>query len=161
MLEVRNHGTQRTVNSAWLREVRGSNYVHLNAADAAARGIATNDRVTVTSATASVEGVAYVTEGIRPGVVGADAAYGHKGYTATAYTIDGRTIEPPAEYGHGKAAQAVTPGHEETGFAGPRKAGFSVNDLLVDDTFADASGVTDPIGGGAAQLDTWVEVTRL
>lgn len=157
----RNHGTQRTVNSAWLREVRGSNYVHLNAADAAARGIATNDRVRVTSATASVEGVAYVTEGIRPGVVGADAAYGHKGYTATAYTIDGRTIEPPAEYGHGKAAQAVTPGHEETGFAGPRKAGFSVNDLLVDDTFADASGVTDPIGGGAAQLDTWVEVTRL
>ena len=68
---------QRTVNSAWLREVRGSNYVHLNAADAAARGIATNDRVTVTSATASVEGVAYLTEGLRPGVVGADAAYGH------------------------------------------------------------------------------------
>ncbi len=157
----RNHGTHRTVNSPWLREVRGSNYIHLNSVDARARGIQTNDRVKVRSATAEVEGVAYVTEGIRPGVVGADAAYGHSGYAAYAYTIDGKQVLPPAEYGHGKAAQAVTPGHEETGFAGPRKAGFSVNDLLADDTLEVPSGVTDPIGGGAAQLDTWVEVTKL
>jgi hypothetical protein len=70
-------------------------------------------------------------------------------------------VKPPAEYGHGKAAQAVTPGHEETGFAGPRSAGFAMNVLLADDTVLAGGGVSDPIGGGAAQLDTWVEVSKL
>ncbi|HHV21545.1 MAG TPA: molybdopterin-dependent oxidoreductase [Propionibacterium sp.] len=157
----RNQGTQRTVNAAWLREVRGSNYLHINPVDARPRGISTNDMVRIKSGTATVEGVAYVTEGIRPGVVGADVTYGHKGYFATPVEIDGTVVKPPAEYGHGKAAQAVTPGHEETGFAGPRSAGFAMNVLLADDTVLAGGGVSDPIGGGAAQLDTWVEVSKL
>lgn len=72
--------------------------------------------------------------------------------------IDGETIEPPEAYGHARSFK-VTPTHEETGFGGHRAEGFAVNTLLDDDTTG-AGGVTDPIGGGAAQLFTWVELTK-
>jgi hypothetical protein len=49
--------------------------------------------------------------------------------------------------------------HEEIGIAGTRGEGFAVNTLLDDDTTA-AGGISDPIGGGAAQLFTWVELTK-
>lgn len=154
-------GTYRTANSAWLREVRSNNYLTISTTDAAERGIATGDRVRVRSASGEAEAVALVTESIRPGVVGADSTFGHTGYGAQPVTIDGKVFAPPAEYGHGKAAQAVTPGHEETGFAGPRSVGFAINSLLPDDTVDGNGGVCDPIGGGAAQLDSWVEVSRI
>lgn len=155
-------GTYRTANSPWLREVRSNNYLTISGTDAAARGISTGDRVRIRSSSAEAEGVALVTEAIRPGVVGADSTFGHTGYGARPITIDGTVVERDTGYGHGRAAQAVTPGHEETGYAGPRSVGFSVNDLLPDDVLAaGGGGVSDPIGGGSAQLDTWVEVSRI
>ena len=155
-------GTYRTANSPWLREVRSNNYLSISGADAGPRGISTGDRVRIRSASGEAEGVALVTEAIRPGVVGADSTFGHTGYGARPITIDGKVIHAETGYGHGKAAQAVTPGHEETGFAGPRSVGFSINDLMPDDVNGlGGGGVNDPIGGGSAQLDTWVEVTRI
>ncbi|MCI1675319.1 MAG: molybdopterin-dependent oxidoreductase [Ancrocorticia sp.] len=154
----RNQGTYRTVNSAWLREIRPSNYVWVNPTDADPRGIKNGDHVKVTSSSAQVEGIAMVTEGIRPGVIGADSAYGQKGYFATPVEIDGTVIEPPQKYGHNRS-YTVTPMHEEIGIAGTRGEGFAVNTLLDDDTTA-AGGISDPIGGGAAQLFTWVELTK-
>lgn len=157
----RHQGTHRTANSAWLREIRPSNYVWVNSVDARARGIETGDRVRITSSTATAEGVAMVVESIRPGVIGADATYGHRGYFATAVEIDGETVNPPARYGHGESARQITPMHEETGYAGSRSEGFAVNSLLDDDNGLGGGGLTDPIGGGAAQQDTWVELERV
>lgn len=154
-------GTYRTANSAWLREVRSNNYLAISTKDAEARGIETGDKVKIRSSSAEAEAVALVTEAIRPGVVGADSTFGHTGYGAQPIVIDGKTIAPPPEYGHGKAAQATHPGHEETGFAGPRSVGFGINNLLPDDTVMGAGGICDPIGGGSAQLDIWVEVARI
>lgn len=154
----RHQGTHRTVNSAWLREVRPSNFVWVNTVDADARGISSGDKVRITAGSGEAVGVAMVTEGIRPGVIGAESAFGHKGYFANAVEIDGETIEPPEAYGHARSFK-VTPMHEETGFGGHRAEGFAVNTLLDDDTTG-AGGVTDPIGGGAAQLFTWVELTK-
>jgi len=159
--KARHQGTHRTISSAWLREVRPSNYVTMNTVDARARGIQSGDEVRVTSATGEVVGVALVTEAIRPGIIGADAAFGHRGYGATTFEIDGRRIDPPARYGHNDSARRMTPMHEETGYAGPRDAGIAVNDLLDDDVSVGGGGLTDPIGGGAAQYDTWVELAKV
>lgn len=155
----RSQGTHRTINDAWLREVRPSNYVWVNTVDAEARGIGNGDRVKVTSATAEVEGIAMVIESILPGVIGADAAFGHDGYFARSVEIDGKTVRAPKPYGHGAAAQRITPMHEETGYAGSRAQGLAVNALLDDDPLG--GGISDPIGGGAAQLDTWVQLSKL
>ena len=157
----RHMGTHRTVNNAWLREIRPENYLWINASDAAERGIKNGDRVRVTSPTATVESTAMVLQGLRPGTVGAEAAFGHKGYAAGEVTIDGEPIAGVSAYGHTKAAQNVVPGSEEFGFGGARSAGFAVNELLEEDTVLGGGGLTDPIGGGAAQLDTWVQVEKI
>lgn len=154
----RHQGTHRTINAAWLREVRPSNFVWINNVDAAPREIGSGDPVRITSGSGEAEGVAIVTEGIRPGVIGAESAFGHKGYAATPIEIDGTAIRPPKKYGHARSFE-VTPMHEETGYGGDRAEGFPVNILLDDDTTG-VGGVTDAIGGGAAQLLTWVEITK-
>lgn len=158
--KARHQGTHRTVNSAWLREVRPSNFVTINPVDARERGIETGDEVKVKSSTYEAIGVAMLTETIRPGVVGADASFGHEHYGAKTYTIDGTAVEPPARYGHEESARKITPMHEETGYAGPRGGGVPVNSLMADDTVMGGGGVSDPVGGGASQLDTWIEVTK-
>ena len=155
----RHQGTHRTIASAWLREIRPSNFVWVNSVDANARGIATGDRVRITSGSGEAEGVAMLTEGIRPGVIGAEAAFGHRGYFARPVEIDGETIAPPEAYGHSQSFQ-VTPMHEELGYGGDRAEGFPVN-ILLDEDSTGAGGVNDPIGGGAAQLLTWVEMTKI
>ncbi|BDG61068.1 molybdopterin-dependent oxidoreductase [Caldinitratiruptor microaerophilus] len=158
--KARQHGTHRTVAAAWLREVRPENHLWMNPADAAARGIRTGDRVRVRSASAAVEARVWVTEGIRPGVVGADFSYGHVGYGAEAVEIDGKRHEPVRGYGH-TPYDLAPPLHEEAGLAGGRGTGFLVNSLLRDDVVTGGGGLTDPIGGGASQLDTRVEVERI
>ena len=159
--KARHQGTHRTAASAWLREVRPSNFLSINSIDADARGIATGDTLKLRSPNGEAEAVALVTETIRPGTVGADATFGHTDYGSRGYEVDGKMVEPPNRYGHEESARAITPMHEETGYAGPRDAGFSVNSLLVEDTCVGGGGMSDPIGGGAAQLDTWIEVQKL
>lgn len=158
--KARHQGTHRTASSAWLREVRPANFVSINPLDAKRRGISNGDEIRLRSAEAEAVGVAMLTEGIRPGVVGADASFGHQEYGSKAYEVDGATIAPPARYGHEESARRITPMHEETGYAGPRDAGFGVNHILVGDTLVGGGGMTDPIGGGAAQLDTWIEIEK-
>ncbi|WP_168581792.1 molybdopterin-dependent oxidoreductase [Gephyromycinifex aptenodytis] len=159
--KARQHGTHRTVQNAWLREVRPSNYVTISGKDAQERGISSGDRVKLRSPSGEAEGIAHVTQAIRPGVIGADATLGHRGSGASVIEIDGKRIEPVDGYGHNDSARIVTPMHEEMGYAGPRNAGLAVNALLVDDTLVGGGGMCDPIGGGAAQLDTWVEIERV
>ncbi len=64
-------------------------------------------------------------------------------------------------YGHNDSARMITPMHDETGYAGPRRAGLAVNGLLVDETLAGGGGVCDPIGGGAARSTRGVDVERI
>lgn len=157
--KARQHGTHRTVAAAWLREVRSANYLWINPRDARPRGIANGDPIRVRSSSAQLEATAMVVEGIRPGVVGADFSYGQQGYAARAIEIDGKQVAPVGRYGH--TGWRNTPMHEETGYAGGRGEGFSVNTLLPQESHVTGGGGhTDAIGGGAAQLDNWVEVTK-
>ena len=158
--KARHQGTHRTANSAWLREVRPSNFVSMNPVDARDRGLKNGDQIKLRSPHGEAEGVVMLTEGIRPGVVGADATFGHTDYGSKAYEVDGKPVEPPKPYGHEESARKVTPMHEETGYAGPRDAGFGVNHLLLTEAVTGGGGMCDPIGGGAAQLDTWIEIEK-
>lgn len=157
----RSQGTHRTANSAWLREVRSHNFLTMNPVDAEPRGIKTGDRVRVRSGSGQVEGIAQLTQAIRPGVVGADATMGHTHYGARSITIDGEPTKPAPGYGNESVRKSMVPGQEELGYAGSRAVGMAVNDLLADDVLLGGGGASDPIGGGASQLDTWVEVERL
>jgi len=104
-----------------------------------------------------VQGKALVTNGIKPGVVGCSYNYGHFAYGASPVWIDGKKIDAVQPYGH---TQWVA-GKNDTGFALGRGTGFAANAVqLVDVTLKNAC-LSDPIGGGASELDTRVEIVKV
>lgn len=150
----------RTIGNAWLREIRHDNPVWMHPKDAEARGIQNGDRVRLRSASNVVEATAFVTEGIRPGVVGADFSYGHETYGAKAIEIDGVVIPSVDAYGHTRYNFRQT-GTEPTGLAPGRGTGFRVNDLMrQDDRLGNGSSLVDALTNGCAQYDTRVEIER-
>lgn len=159
--KARTNGSHRTIAAPWLRETTTENFVWMHPSDAEARGLANGDAVEIEGPVGAMAGHVRVTEGIRPGVVGSNYSFGHKGYGAQAVTIDGQQVGPAPDYLEEEGVlDGDEPGKQKTGFAGGRGRGFRMNELLPDDSLAGGGGVCDPIGGGAAQFDLWVEVRK-
>ncbi|MFB6131885.1 MAG: molybdopterin dinucleotide binding domain-containing protein, partial [Halanaeroarchaeum sp.] len=157
----RTQGMNRTTNSPWLRETRPENPVWMNPADAEERGIENGDDIEIDAGRVTVEGMAMVTEGIRPGVVGAMWGWGRKGDGAVKQTVDGETIEPVGDiYGH-VPYDFDTPMQDEAGYAKGRGAGFAINHLAPLDAHTEDIGPSDQVGGSQSQYDTHVEITKL
>ena len=155
----RTQGMHRTQNSPWLRETRPENPLWLNPADAEERGIENGDRVEIDAGRRTVEGVAMVTGGIRPGVVGAMWGWGRDGDGASEETIDGETRTPPGRDGT-TPYRFDEPMREEAGYAKGRDAGFAINHLQPLDAELGDTGLSDLVGGSNAQYDAFVEVTK-
>lgn len=159
--KARTNGSHRTIAAPWLRETTTENFVWMHPSDAGARSLANGDAVEIEGPVGAMAGHVRVTEGIRPGVVGSSYSFGHKGYGARAVTIDGQVRSPAPDYLEEEGVlDGDEPGKQKTGFAGGRGRGFRMNELLPDDSLAGGGGVCDPIGGGAAQFDLWVEVRK-
>ncbi|WP_458189381.1 molybdopterin-dependent oxidoreductase [Haladaptatus sp. NG-WS-4] len=156
----RTQGSHRTTNAAWLRELRPENPLWINSVDADERGIENGDRIRIEAETRSVEGVAMVTNGIRPGVVGTMWGWGRTGDGATEQTVDGETMAAVEPDGH-TPYRFDEPMREDPGLAKGRDAGFAVNLLQpLDSTLGDI-GLSDLVGGSNAQYDAYVEVEAL
>ncbi|MDR5656700.1 molybdopterin-dependent oxidoreductase [Halodesulfurarchaeum sp. HSR-GB] len=156
----RTQGMTRTQNAPWLRETRPENPVWINPDDADPRGIENGDAIEIDAGRKTVEGIAMVTEGIRPGVVGTMWGWGRHGDGAMERTVDDEAIAPANDrYGH-SPYEFDTPMKEEAGYAKGRDAGFAVNHLAPVDTTTGDVGPSDPIGGAQSQYDTHVEITR-
>lgn len=80
-----------SVGAPALLRVVASNPVNIGRALAAAHGIATGDRVRLTTPGGSLESVAVVRDGIAPDTVAIEHGFGHRGFGAQAITIDGET----------------------------------------------------------------------
>jgi anaerobic selenocysteine-containing dehydrogenase len=155
----RTQGMHRTQNSPWLRETRPENPLWLNPADAEERGIENGDRIEIDAGRRTVEGVAMVTGGIRPGVVGAMWGWGRDGDGASEETIDGETRAPAGRDGT-TPYRFDEPMREEAGYAKGRDAGFAINHLQPLDAELGDTGLSDLVGGSNAQYDAFVEVTK-
>ncbi|MBZ4686482.1 MAG: molybdopterin oxidoreductase, molybdopterin-binding subunit [Clostridiales bacterium] len=153
--KARHIGTHRNISDAWLREIDEENFLWINPQDAKVRGLADGDRVIIKSASFKVEGRVRITGRIRQGVVGSSYNYGHFAYGSAPYRLDGRVTDTDPAYGH--VPWAVS---QNNGYAGRRNAGFSNNDLQRADESFKLGCLSDPIGGGASQLDTKVEVIK-
>ncbi|GAW92016.1 molybdopterin-dependent oxidoreductase [Calderihabitans maritimus] len=149
-------GTHRNISDVWLREIEAENLLWINPEDARQRGIKSGAKVKIRSANSEVTATALVTARIRPGVVGAAFSYGHFAYGSRPVEIDGVKQAYATPYGH-TSGMAGTPG---TGYALGRGTGFPVNYLLRRDEALSYGAQSDPVGGGAAQLDTRVEVLK-
>lgn len=155
-----NVGLNRTISDAWLREVRPTNYLWMNSIDAKARGLVNGDKVKIISTDHEVEGEVYVTEGIRPGVVGSNANFGHTASGSKPVQIDNNWTKAAPDYGH--TPYQLSKPKKETGlYARGRDTGFSANSLISIDPSLENNGLFDPIGGATAQLYSRVEVKKL
>ena len=107
----------------------------------------------------TVDAVAMVTSGIRPGVVGAMWGWGRTGDGATPETIDGETRSAAEADGHSDY-QFDEPMTEEAGYAKGRDAGFAINHIQPLDEELGDTGLSDLVGGSNAQYDAFVDVER-
>ena len=153
--KARHIGTHRNISDTWLREIEEENFLWINPEDAKIRGLSQGDNVKIKSASYEVEGRVKITNRIRPGVVGSSYNYGHFAYGSSAFKIDGKKTNIDPEYGH--VSWAVG---KDTGYAGRRDAGFCLNYLHRADESFKKGYLNDPIGGGAAQFDIRVEITK-
>lgn len=142
----------RTATNYWLLGIMPENFVLMNAADAAARGLADGDLVRVISPTnpsgewdlgngnsKPMVGHVRVTQGIRPGVIAVSLGFGHWAYGSVPFTINGVTL--PADERRGK--------------------GLHTNAAMRTDPHTPNTTLSDPVGGSAVFYDTLVKVERV
>ncbi|WP_136715078.1 molybdopterin-dependent oxidoreductase [Halorientalis salina] len=155
----RTQGMHRTQNSPWLRETRPENPLWMNPQDAEERGIENGDEIAIDAGRRTVDGIAMVTSGIRPGVVGAMWGWGRTGDGAESETVDGQTRGPVEADGH-TPYQFDEPMADEAGLAKGRDAGFAINHIQPLDGELGDTGLSDLVGGSNAQYDAFVDVER-
>jgi len=138
-----NHGQARTAVNPWLMLVMPENAVWINASDAAALGVETGDTIRLTSASnsAGVTGKVWVTNRIRPGVVGVSHHYGHWQLGSKPHIVDG-------------VADAL--GHDTT-----RGAGIQTNPISRLDKVYTNVPLQEKIGGSVCYFNTYVKITKV
>ncbi|MFB6134148.1 MAG: molybdopterin dinucleotide binding domain-containing protein, partial [Halanaeroarchaeum sp.] len=156
----RNVGTTRTTNAPWLREVVPTNPLWMHPRDATLRGIETGDEVEIDAGRKTVTATAYVTRGIRAGVVGAMYGWGRAGDGAVPQTIDGDTRDAITDPYNDTPYKFTPPLDDESTYAQGRDAGFAVNHVAPLDDYTGDVGPSDQVGGSQTQYDTHVEVTK-
>lgn len=142
----------RTPGNYWLKALLPENFVLMNSADAARRGLKDGDRVKISSASnpegvwdfgnghkRDIAGKVKVVEGMRPGVIAFALGFGHWAYGAQDVTIDGVTIA----------------GDER------RYEGVHANAAMRTDPLVQNTCLVDPVGGSAVFYDTLVKVEKV
>ncbi|RME23000.1 MAG: hypothetical protein D6806_12040, partial [Deltaproteobacteria bacterium] len=135
------HTQGRTAWSPTLMMLEPENMAWMNSADARALGLETGDTIRISSATCpeGVVGKVYVTEGIRPGVIGVSNSFGHWELSSRPHEVDGKP----------------------TGFDPRRGKGFTINPVLREDPSRPGVVLTDKVGGSASYYDTRVRVEKV
>ncbi|MCS6993060.1 MAG: hypothetical protein NZP74_04445, partial [Anaerolineales bacterium] len=142
----------RTQGNYWLKALMPENYLLMNSADAAQRGLSDGDRVRISCASnptgewdfgkigkRRIEGKVKVVEGMRPGVVAFALGFGHWAYGAVDLSINGVAIA----------------GEER------RLEGFHANAVMRTDPLVQNTCLVDPVGGSAVFYDTMVKVEKV
>lgn len=129
-----------SVGATALLRITATNPVNVGIELAKAHGIATGDRVRLTTPGGSIESVAVVREGVAPNIVAIEHGFGHKGFGANDITID----------------QEVWP-------ADPRlAAGVLLNDIGMLDPTRSVPGVwVDPVSGTAVRQGLPARIERI
>lgn len=114
-----------TIMSEKMKAIHPTNYIRISEDVAKENDIKTNDSVKLVTPYASVEGIAFVTNGLAKGVISIEHGFGHKEFGARTHYIDGE----PALRLEGAEVGIC---HNFLGVLDPKRKGkFSLNDWLV------------------------------
>lgn len=135
------HTQMHTMRYPWLASIQPGNFVELNSADAAARGIRTGDSVRLSSRShpSGIVGQALITETVRPGVAAVSHHFGHWEMSSRPHQVNGVTTAYDATRGVGIQSTQV---------------------MRLDPSLGNVT-LQDKIGGSASFFDTGVQVTRV
>lgn len=130
------HAQARTICNPWLQLIKPENFLDMNRQDAMALGVETGDRVRISNPDgATAEGMVFVTDGIRPGVIAVCHSYGH--WEMGSRPVNGGAFDPARGLGiAGAPLQMLDP---------------KLKNVCLQDT----------IGGSASFNDTRVMVEKL
>jgi anaerobic selenocysteine-containing dehydrogenase len=142
----------RTVTNYWLLSILSEGYVLVNTVDAVKLGVKHGDKVKLLSASnpegvldvkgsrkIPIEGKAYVTEGIRPGVVAFPHGFGHWASGAGEVEVNGKLVK-----------------------ADPRRAvPLHGNSVMRVDPVTKNVGLSDLVGGSSVFYDTKVKLVKV
>jgi tetrathionate reductase subunit A len=142
----------RTISNYWLLAIVNEGYLLMNTVDAVKLGIRHDDTVHVTSASnpegvwdvkggrkIPMKGKAYVTEGIRPGVVAFPLGFGHWASGSADMTINGKAIKGDKR----------------------RTVPLHLNAAMRVDPVTKNVTLSDLVGGSAVFYDSKVKVTKV
>ena len=103
------HSMARTICLPWLVSIQPENFVEMNSVDATSRSIRTGDLVKVVSASlpAGAEGLARITETVRPGVVAVAHSFGHWEMSSKSYQVNGVASDSDPSRGVGIASNPI------------------------------------------------------
>jgi tetrathionate reductase subunit A len=157
----------RTAYDYWAIETMPENRVEINPRDARDLGIATGDRVRIASRSGSAEGIAKISQRVRPGVIAGTHHYGHTQQGTSEWTITGGAIDAVAgghayhPILHDMTASNVD-GDTVKADARRASAGFNVNDAMRrnGDELGDMP-LVDNAGGATVFLDSKVKLERI
>ncbi|PIU48966.1 MAG: molybdopterin oxidoreductase [Desulfobacterales bacterium CG07_land_8_20_14_0_80_52_14] len=135
------HAQARTAASSWLMGVTPEETIQVNAGDAGRLGVKHGDLVHVYSASnkEGVRGKAWVTEGMRPGIVCIPHSLGHWQYGSRSFDVDGQKSAAASWIGRGCSANPV---------------------MQLDPHLKDVC-LQDPIGGSASFYDSRVAIEKM
>jgi tetrathionate reductase subunit A len=157
----------RTAYDYWAIETMPENRVEINPRDARDLGIATGDRVRIASRSGAAEGIAKISQRVRPGVIAGTHHYGHTQQGTSEWTITGGAIDAVAgghayhPILHDMTASNVD-GDTVKADARRASAGFNVNDAMRrnGDELGDMP-LVDNAGGATVFLDSKVKLEKI
>ncbi|MEX2550947.1 MAG: NrfD/PsrC family molybdoenzyme membrane anchor subunit [Nitriliruptoraceae bacterium] len=157
----------RTAYDYWAIETMPENRVEINPQDAAEYGIATGDRVRIASRSGSAEGIAKISQRVRPGVIAGTHHFGHTQQGTSEWTITGGAIDAVAG---GRDFHPILHDMTESNVDGDTvkadkrraSAGFNVNDAMRrNDDVLDDMPLVDNAGGATVFLDSRVQLEKV
>lgn len=130
------HAQARTICNPWLQLIKPVNFLDMNRQDARALGLETGDMVRIINPDGvTAEGMVFVTDGIRPGVVAICHSYGH--WEMGSSPVNGGTYDPA------------------------RGLGIACSPLNMLDPKLGSVCLQDTIGGSASFYDTRVRLEKV
>nr|AKN36504.1 Tetrathionate reductase subunit A [Vibrio tasmaniensis] len=129
----------RLAAASSIRQITPTNYAEINKRTGEEKGLKTGDMIKIESVNGVREAEVKLREGIAEDAISFIVGFGHNGYGASNYEVDGVVIEGSKQ----------------------RKAGFNLNPIMRTDPDVTNMGLIDKVGGSAVFYDTKVRISKI
>lgn len=133
---LQSHSRLSSANS--IRQFTPTNYAEINKRTGEAQGLKTGDMVWIESVNGKRKAEIKLREGIAEDAISFIVGFGHNGYGASDYEVDGKVIKGSKQ----------------------RKAGFNLNPIMRTDPDVPNMGLMDKVGGSTVFYDTKARIVK-